>query len=93
MSSTELSSASSVGRVVIERSVPVPMRDGVDLVADVYLPASASGERASDALPTIVERTPYDRQRTDLYLTACFFAARGYAYVLQDCRGRYDSRG
>lgn len=93
MSSTELSSASSVGSVVIERSVSVPMRDGIDLVADVYLPATPRGERAADALPTIVERTPYDRQRTDLYLTACFFAARGYAYVLQDCRGRYDSEG
>ncbi len=93
MSTTELSSASSVGPVLIERSVPVPMRDGVVLVADVYLPATADGKRTTDALPTIVERTPYDRQRTDLYLTACFFAARGYAYVLQDCRGRYDSGG
>jgi hypothetical protein len=78
---------------VMVQSGSVPMRDGVELVADVYLPASPDGKRTEGAVPTIVERTPYDRRRTDLYLTACFFASRGYAYVLQDCRGRYESGG
>ena len=69
------------------------MRDGVELVADVYLPTDPTGGPLEHPVPTIVERTPYDRQRTDLYLTGCFFAARGYGYVLQDCRGRYHSGG
>jgi putative CocE/NonD family hydrolase len=93
MTPTKAELRESIGSAVIERSVPVAMRDGVELVADVYLPASPSGEQIGDPVPTIVERTPYDRRRTDLYLTACFFAARGYAYVLEDCRGRYDSGG
>lgn len=83
----------SIGTAAVERSVTIPMRDGVELVADVYLPTSTTGNQRAGPVPTILERTPYDRQRTDLYLTACFFAARGYAFVLQDCRGRYDSGG
>jgi uncharacterized protein len=92
MTPTEADLRESIGSAVIER-VSVPMRDGVELVADLYLPASPGGERIGGSVPTIVERTPYDRRRTDLYLTACFFAARGYAYALQDCRGRYESGG
>lgn len=64
------------------------MRDGTTLVADVHLP-----RHYVDALPTILERTPYNRKRLDLHLMATFFAARGYAVVLQDCRGRYASEG
>jgi putative CocE/NonD family hydrolase len=90
---TEAEVREFIGSAAIERSVPVPMRDGVELIADVYLPARHDGNRIGAPAPTIIERTPYDRQRTDLYLTACFFAARGYAYVLQDCRGRYESGG
>jgi putative CocE/NonD family hydrolase len=82
-----------LGPITIDRSVSIPMRDGVELVADLYLPASSSGKRLPARAPAVLERTPYDRQRTDLYLTACFFAARGYAFVAQDCRGRYDSGG
>lgn len=93
LSSREQPTNSSLGAFSIERSVPVPTRDGVKLVTDVYLPAGPAGERLSGPVPTIVERTPYDRQRTDVYLTACYFAARGYAFVAQDCRGRFDSEG
>jgi putative CocE/NonD family hydrolase len=81
----------------------VPMRDGVRLATDIYLPAGhAPGQR----LPVLLERTPYDRRGTnhgDFTLAdpeprskpelARAFAASGYAYVLQDCRGRYGSEG
>jgi len=76
------------------------MRDGVTLEADVYLP---EGE---GPFPTLLERTPYgrrganhaDRTRADPVPKskpeiARAFAAAGYAYVLQDCRGRYGSGG
>lgn len=76
------------------------MRDGVSLEADVYLP---DGE---GPFPTLLERTPYgrrgvnhaDRSRDDPTPKAKpeiarAFAAAGYAYVLQDCRGRYGSEG
>lgn len=84
-------------------SVMVPMRDGVRLATDIYLPsASINGPPA----PTLVERTPYDKRGTnhgDRTLLdpaprpkpeiAAQFVAAGYAYVLQDCRGRYGSEG
>lgn len=81
----------------------VAMRDGVRLATDVYLP---EGHVAGDRLPVLLERTPYDRQGTnhgDFTVAdpeprskpeiARTFAAAGYAYVLQDCRGRYGSEG
>lgn len=65
----------------------VAMRDGVELSADVYLPAAAG------AYPAILERTPYDNANPDLVETAGFFASHGYAFVAQDVRGRGDSDG
>jgi len=63
------------------------MRDGVRLVADVWMPDSGG------RFPTILIRTPYikapqfKRDRLANYVKA------GYAVVLQDTRGRGDSGG
>ena len=67
--------------------VPVPMRDGVNLSADIYLPD------APGPFPTILTRTPYDNSTQVHVDQGIFYAQRGYAYVAQDCRGRYDSEG
>ena len=73
---------------VVDRDVPVRMRDGVVLRADVYRPA-AEGRH-----PTLVYRTPYDRKRAaEDYTTIRAAVARGYAVVAQDVRGRYGSDG
>jgi len=65
------------------------MRDGVKLAADVYLPAAIA---PSGGWPTILMRTPYDKTvRAPAF--ALFFAAHGYAVVVQDLRGRYVSEG
>ena len=70
------------------RDVPVRMRDGVVLRADVYRPA------AEGRFPTLVYRTPYDRKRAgEQYSTIKAAVARGYAVVAQDVRGRYGSEG
>lgn len=66
----------------------VPMRDGVCLATDVYLPESGQPMRA---LPTILIRTCYDRHRNQTALMR--WANRGYAVVNQDVRGRADSEG
>ncbi len=85
-------------------NVMVAMRDGVRLATDVYLP---DGYRIGiDApLPIVLERTPYGKRevsRSEVHQgcppakradIARYFAARGYAVVMQDCRGRYDSEG
>jgi putative CocE/NonD family hydrolase len=66
--------------------VPVPMRDGVRLSANVFLPGPHG------TFPTILVRTPYGKGAdiTSLYQT---FVEHGYAVVSQDVRGRYDSEG
>jgi len=69
--------------------VPVEMRDGVVLRADVWLPPPARGSR----FPTLVYRTPYDRKRSEEDAVVKAALARGYAVVLQDVRGRYGSEG
>lgn len=78
----------------------VPMRDGIRLATDVYLPAG------DGPFPVLLERTPYDKYGSnhgDVTLAdpeprtkpeiARWFADAGYAFVLQDCRGRYGSEG
>ncbi len=73
---------------VVERNVDVPMRDGVVLRANVWRPASAG------AFPTLVYRTPYGKDATETwYETHLRAVERGYAVVLQDVRGRYESGG
>ena len=44
--------------VRVERSVMVPMRDGVQLSTDLYFPVEAG-----DPLPVILIRTPYNKKR------------------------------
>jgi len=67
--------------------VLVPMRDGVRLSTDLYLPDGPG------SWPVILTRTPYgnsDPMRCERLL---WFAQRGFACAFQDCRGRYDSEG
>jgi len=69
----------------------VPMRDGVCLSTDVYLP-----ENAEEKIPAVFVRLPY---RKDMYFQgqngaiAKAFYDSGYAFVIQDCRGSGDSEG
>jgi len=69
-------------RVIIERNVPVPMRDGTILRADVHRPDRGG------PYPVLVHRTPYGKNRS-FYR----FVKAGYIVVSQDARGRYDSDG
>jgi putative CocE/NonD family hydrolase len=68
-------------------NLPVPMRDGVKLSADVYLPAEQG------RYPAILQRTPYDNTMPLWVSIARYFAEHGYAFVSQDVRGRCDSEG
>jgi putative CocE/NonD family hydrolase len=68
--------------------VPVEMRDGVVLRADVWLPPPGKGR-----FPTLVYRTPYDRKQSEADPILRKALAKGYAVVLQDVRGRYGSEG
>jgi uncharacterized protein len=73
---------------IIQKNVAVKIRDGVVLRADVLLP---SGE---GRFPVLVYRTPYGKDRAPAEWTTFNKAvARGYAVVIQDVRGRYESEG
>lgn len=78
--------------VVVARGLWVPMRDGVRLAIDVYLPARGV-EPLSGPFPTLLVRTPYDKSRDATQERADYFARRGYAVAIQDVRGRYASEG
>ena len=67
--------------------IPVPMRDGVKLSADIYLTEADQGH------PVILLRTPYDNIAPHIVETAQYFSGKGYVVVLQDVRGRFDSEG
>ena len=72
----------------VDNRVPIRMRDGVTLYADVYRPVGEGRH------PVIVSRTPYSTERfPTAYEAAVYFAQRGYVYVYQDVRGRHESDG
>jgi len=70
-------------QALIDRKVPA--EDGVELATDVYLPDGPG------PFPAVVVRTPY--HRVGQQGLAPLFTGRGYALVVQDCRGKYDSDG
>jgi uncharacterized protein len=76
--------------VSVRKDVMIPMRDGVNLAADIYLP-SRNESPLNEKLPAILRRTPYSKEtNTEI---AKYFASRGYAVVFEDTRGRFKSEG
>ncbi len=74
----------------IDRDVPMAMRDGVILRADIYRPDD------TDKHPAIVARTQYDKlgmPGSGDFLSVVNAAFAGYAVVIQDVRGRFASEG
>ncbi len=71
----------------VDRNVPVPMHDGTVLFADVYRPAGPG------PYPTLLQRTPYDKQNAGSPPFILRAAGSGYAVVVQDVRGRFESEG
>lgn len=70
-----------------ESVLDVPMRDGVMLHTELYLPEGL--ERA----PTVLVRNPYELLRPMERLQCQTLNRYGYACVLQDVRGQLDSGG
>jgi putative CocE/NonD family hydrolase len=67
----------------------VPMRDGIRLATDVYLP---DGHKRA---PAVLVRLPYDKSGRYTFMPqlALHFNERGYAFVAQDVRGKFRSEG
>jgi putative CocE/NonD family hydrolase len=78
----------------IEQKNMAPMRDGIRLCTDIYRP------KTDKKVPIILSRTPYQmngwvdgKERTRTYQRALAWVEAGYAYVVQNERGRYFSEG
>ena len=69
----------------------VPMRDGVTLSADVYLPARETAE--TTVWPVVLLRTPYMKAHMTIVEPAIYYNEHGYVFVVMDVRGRGDSDG
>jgi len=79
----------SLSDIAVLRDQAVTMRDGTVLYADVHLPGGQG------PFPALLERTPYSKDNSpEVQVGApAFFAAAGYAVVIQDVRGRFKSEG
>lgn len=79
---------------LIDQKVMMPMRDGIRLATDIYRP------KTEEKVPILFSRTPYNfntwgdgKKRTWTARRAYEAVKRGYAYVVQNERGRYFSEG
>jgi len=71
---------------ITQESARIPMRDGIKLAANVFRPSGGS------RYPTILVRTPYDKGR-EISRGHRFYVEHGYAVVVQDVRGKFESDG
>jgi putative CocE/NonD family hydrolase len=79
-----------MARIMVEKNIEVPMRDGTILRADLYRPDTP------EKLPVLLNRTPYNKAMPmvfSLTLDAMRAAEAGYNVMVQDCRGRFASDG
>lgn len=79
---------------IIDQKVMMPMRDGIRLATDIYRP------KGDAKVPIVFSKTPYqfntwvDGKMTTRTMEEAYNAvSRGYAYVVQNERGRYFSEG
>lgn len=74
-------------RVVVEKNLMVPMRDGVRLATDIYRPVGEG------KYPVVITRIPYGTDVSLFEQLSKLFTQNGYVFVAQDTRGEFDSEG
>ena len=73
---------------IVERDVGVPARDGVRLSANVFRPPG------DGPCPAVLIRLPYGKdEHPTMWARGKYWARKGYACVIQDVRGKFDSGG
>ena len=78
--------------VRVEKNIMVPMRDGIQLATDLYFPTELQDQ--GEKLPVVMIRLPYDKDNYGGAINpAQYFAGHGYAVVVQDMRGKFQSEG
>src|SRR5580700_2848813 len=74
----------------VTRGLRIPLRDGVELAADLYLPSLAG---AAEPGGTLLVRGPYSRSLALSVPMARIFATRGYQVLFVSSRGTFGSGG
>ena len=82
-----MAQSEQIHEVQVDQHVPIPMRDGTRLSAEVYRP------QAAGKWPVIVARDGYDPSLAFPVEFGTFFSQRGYVYVINNTRGTYQSEG
>jgi putative CocE/NonD family hydrolase len=79
---------------IVDQKVMMPMRDGIRLATDIYRP------KGDDPVPIVFSRTPYNfntygngEMNTRTMQSALEWVKKGYAFVVQNERGRFFSEG
>ncbi len=79
---------------IVDQKIMMPMRDGVRLATDIYRP------KGDEPVPIVFSRTPYnfntyrDGELVERSMQAALeWVKKGYAYVVQNERGRFFSEG
>lgn len=79
---------------IVDQKVMMPMRDGIRLATDIYRP------KGDGKYPVVFSRTPYNfntwgdgEMNTRTMQSALDWVKKGYAFVVQNERGRYFSEG
>ncbi len=80
--------------IIVDQKVMMPMRDGVRLCSDIYRP------KTKKKVPVVFVKTPYNfnswrdgEESKRVHDAAKEYIDKGYAYVVQNERGRYFSEG
>ncbi|MGH9865631.1 MAG: CocE/NonD family hydrolase, partial [Candidatus Acidiferrales bacterium] len=82
-----------VSQIFTKMDEMIPMRDGVRLHTEIYVP-----KNFAEALPFLITRTPYGTDDDEKGSSRLFniyqeMIPEGYIFVMQDIRGRYGSEG
>jgi putative CocE/NonD family hydrolase len=82
------------GDPLVQRDLPVPMPDGVVLLADRYTArGTRPGGPAGAGVPTVLVRTPYGRNGRWALMYGPSLADRGFQVIIQSVRGTGGSGG
>lgn len=82
-----------VSALYTKQDAMIPMRDGVRLHTEIYVP-----KNSAEKLPFLITRTPYGTNDDEKGYSGLFdiyqaMIPEGYIFVMQDIRGRYGSEG
>ena len=86
ISTLTVTGAEKTYEVEVRTDVKIPMRDSVQLSANIFLP------KAEGKWPVILMRSPYGKGN-EKHGDGLYYAANGYVFISQDCRGKGQSQG